>query len=322
MEKKRHHYVPKAYLRFFSDEEEKLRVYLKDAPEKVLYQSPDNTAFEKYYYSQPLPEGGTDNNSLEDQFSLTESAWPPIVEKLRNGDDINDQLETLFTFIALQRARVPASRDAQESMLAATVLATARQLDAMGKLPPKPKGFEDILDHVGISIDPHKSIHGMVDTIRAMGTVFSLMGIGALHNRTDIPFLTSDNPVIWFDPSVPEDSMQPYRIKPDGEVVLLFPVTPSLIIYGHSSMKERFSQYGFGYGELDKRPTVKAMNRQICRFAYKSVFAQKPGQEALIKKYASISPVLRTQVLSHEEGEFLVHQSVFGERPTKPKWKG
>jgi len=39
--KKRHHYVPRAYLRFFADESGKLRVCLKDQPGKVLYQSPD-----------------------------------------------------------------------------------------------------------------------------------------------------------------------------------------------------------------------------------------------------------------------------------------
>jgi hypothetical protein len=33
MDKKRHHYVPKAYLRFFCDANGKLRVYVKDRPD-------------------------------------------------------------------------------------------------------------------------------------------------------------------------------------------------------------------------------------------------------------------------------------------------
>jgi hypothetical protein len=36
MDKKRHHYVPKAYLNAFCDDAKKLRVYLKDEPDKVL----------------------------------------------------------------------------------------------------------------------------------------------------------------------------------------------------------------------------------------------------------------------------------------------
>lgn len=321
MEKKKHHYVPKAYLNFFCDENGKLRVYLKDAPEKNLHQTPDNTAFEKYYYSQPLPEGGKDNNSLEDMFSKIESAWPPIVKRLLNREIVDDQLENIYTFIALQRARVPASRDASEAMLAAQVMATTRRLDAMGKLPPKPKGYEDILERVQVTIDPHKSIHAMVKTIRAMGVIFDRIGLGALHNKTDISFLTSDNPVIWFDSLVPENKMEPYRLQPDSQIVMLFPITPKLMIYGHSSMRQSFSVHGLEHGDLTKRNIAKSMNRQISRFAYKAIFAQTSGHEPLIRNHAAKSPVLRSKVIPHEQGEFLWHQSVFGERTAKPKWR-
>lgn len=216
--------------------------------------------------------------------------------------------------------RVPASRDACEAMLAEMVKATARLLERTGKLPPKPKRFDDILDHVEVSIDPHKSIHAMVPMIRGVERVFSQIGIGALHNMTDIPFLTSDNPVIWFDPSVPEAEMRPYGWQIGGSIVLLFPVTPNLMIYGHSSMRERFGYHGFVGRGLSERRSVKMMNRQICRFAYKAVFAQRAGQEALIHKHADVSPVLRTETTPVERGEIAFHQYVFGKRERKPKW--
>jgi len=320
MDKKRHHYVPKAYLKFFCDEQGKVRVHLKDDPDKLIHQSPDNTGFHKYYYSQPLPDGGKDHNALENLFSELEAKWPPIVERLRRRENVNDSLEDIFAFIALQRVRVPASRDACETMRAEMVKATARLLDATGKLPPKPEGFEDIANHVEVSIDPHQSIHAMVDMIRGVGRVFHQIGIGALHNMTDIPFLTSDNPVIWFDPSVPEAKMRPYVLEIGGPVVLLFPVAPNLMIYGHSSMRERFAYDGFGNRELSERGSVKMMNRQICRFAYKAVFAHRAGQEALIRKHAGVSPVLRTKTISVKKGEIIFHQNVFGKRERKPKW--
>ncbi len=320
MDKKRHHYIPKAYLKYFCDEQGKVRVYLKDDPDKFIHQSPDNTGFHKYYYSQPLPEGGKDHNTLEDLFSELEAKWPPIAERLRQRENINDSLEDIFAFITLQRVRVPASRDACEKMRAEVVKITARLLDATGKLPPKPEGFEDILNHVEVSINPHQSIHAMVDMIRGVGRVFDQIGFGALHNMTDIPFLASDNPVIWFDPSVPEAEMRPYGLQVGGPVVLLFPVAPNLMIYGHSSMREQFVHDGFRHGELSERRSVKMMNRQICRFAYKAVFAQRAGQEALIHKHADVSPVLRTETIPVEKGEIVVHQNVFGKRERKPKW--
>lgn len=320
MDKKRHHYIPKAYLKFFCDDGGMVCVYPKDEPGKVFRQSPDSTGFHKYYYSQPLPEGGNDHNTLEDHFSNLESKWPAIVERLKRRQVVNDALEDIFAFIGLQRVRVPASRDATEKIDAEMVMATLRTLDAAGKLPPKPKGHEDILDHVEVSIDPHRSIHAMVRVLQGLGQVFDRIGIGALHNMTDIPFLTSDNPVAWFDPSVPEVAMHPYVLQPTGPVVLLFPVTPQLMIYGHSSMKEGFAREGMGLGELTNPESVKAMNRQICRFAYKVVFARAAGQENLIKKHASLSPVLQATAVPGESGQLLVYQMVFGKRERKPKW--
>ena len=320
MNKKRHHYVPKAYLKFFCDDKGKIRVYLKDHPRKTIYQAPDNVAFHKYYYSQPLPEGGKDHSALEDFFSKLEAKWPPIVERLQRQEDVRDNLVDLFTFIAVQRVRVPANRDACERMLAELVKVTARRLDKMGELQPKPEGFEDILDHVEFAIDPHQSIHSMVHMLDGVCQVLDQVGIGALHNITDIPFLTSDNPVIWFDPSVPEAKLRPYALQPGGPIVFLFPVTPSLMIYGHSSMLERFTSDGFQNAELTEAESAEVMNRMICRFAYRTVFAQKPGQEILIHEYANVSPVVRTDVVHHEKGEFILHQHVFGKRERKPKW--
>lgn len=51
--------MPKAYLRSFVDGRGRGRVlvYRKDEPTKVLKVDPVATGFERYYYSQPTPEG-------------------------------------------------------------------------------------------------------------------------------------------------------------------------------------------------------------------------------------------------------------------------
>lgn len=250
MAKKRHHYVPKAYLKPFCDGGGKLYVYRKDDPAKVIQQSPDGVGFHKYFYSQPLPDGGHDHDKLEGFFSAYEAKWPEIVRKFRAGVNVNDALDTIYAFIGLQRARVPAARDACEKLLAETVKATMRQMDAAGKLPPPPKGFEDILDHIDVAIDPHQSIHAMVHMIKGIGNLLEQIGIGVLHNKTEVPFLTSDNPVIWFDPSLAESEMRPYAVRLDGPIVLMFPVAPDLMIYGHSTKQVQFACHGLCYGDL------------------------------------------------------------------------
>ena len=320
MTKKRHHYVPRAYLKPFCDGGGKLHVYRKDDPTKAIQQSPDGVGFHKYFYSQPLPDGGHDHDKLENFFSKYEAKWPEIVQKFRAKENVNDALGTIYAFIALQRARVPAARDACERLLAEAVKATLRQLDVAGKLPP-PKGCEDILDHVAVAIDPHQSIHAMVPSINGIGELLGQIGIGVLHNKTDVPFLTSDNPVIWFDPSLPEDQMQPYAVRLDGPIVLMFPIASDLMIYGYSTKRDQFACHGLCYGELSDVTTVETMNRQICRFAYESVFASKPGFDKLVKEHADVSPVIWTETIPAPSGQHLLCQYVWGERTRKPKWK-
>src|SRR5262252_3843849 len=151
-EKKRHHYIPITYLDSFTDGSRKVLAYRKDDPAKPICIAPSEIAFERYYYSQPLPDGGRNNNALEDFFSRIEGTWPKIVTALRSGADITAaDLETLYTFMILMRVRVPATRDMVELSLAEQVKAEVRLLDELGKLTPKPEGFEDILEHMTVS---------------------------------------------------------------------------------------------------------------------------------------------------------------------------
>lgn len=322
MDKKRHHYVPRAYLRSFRDDTGKVFVYRKDDPSRAIPLLPDNAAFQRYYYSQPTPNGEVDHNALEECFSKIEEKWPGIVARLHRQENINDSLQDLFQFMMLQRVRVPASRDAIELILAEFFKAKMRELDVAGKLPPKPKGFEDILDHVEVSIDPHRSIHAIPQILKGLGQVFNLMGFCVLTNKTNVPFLTSDNPVIWFDPSVQDADLQPYVLQQEGPVMLFFPVSPSLVIVGDSSRRDEFVANGLGVADLSRSHFVKAINRQICRFSYEAVFAQKTGHEKLIQKHAALSPVPEFNRVSRGKGEAVAFRMIFGKRTRKPKWIG
>src|SRR5437879_121081 len=80
-------------------------------------------------------------------------------------------------------------------------------------------------------------------------------------------------------------------LQPNGPVVLLFPVSPSLIIYGDSSGRDRFASEGLGVADLSDTGSVEMINRQVCRFGYQAIFAQKAGQERIIEEHAGLSPI-------------------------------
>jgi hypothetical protein len=320
---KRHHFVPKAYLKAFCDESGRLLIYRKDGLPEPLRVAPDATQFRRYYYSQPTPEGKQDNNALEAVFSTVERDWPETVAKLLRREDVNDRLENIFQFMTLQRARVPASRDVAEAALAQSVKDVMKVMLASGELPPPPQGFEDLPNQVQVSIDPHRSIHAMTAMIEGIGQLYSMIGLVAVHNATTRPFLTSDNPVLWFDPSLPFDAQRPYTINPDnGPVLLVFPISPKLALVGSIEYKETFGRYGLLHSDAPDETWVEVINAQICRFAYEAVIASSIGQEELIAKYVDISPVHEAVVLPVAKGAATIHRQVFGPRVVKPKWSG
>jgi hypothetical protein len=317
-QKRRHHFVPVAYLSGFANSQNKIVAYRKDEPSTPLIVDPKSIAFERYYYSQPLPNGGQDNNRLEDLFGTVESTWPPIVERIRRRLDINHDLEAIFMFMSMMRVRVPAMRDLYETALAETVKIRMRHLDRLGHLPPKPEGHEDILDHLRVSIDPHRSIHAMPDLVRAFFVVLDQIGFQIVHNEAGSSFVTSDNPVIYFDPTIDELQMTPYGVRPcGGQIELLFPIDSQTVLHGLSELKADFSRNGARHVPLTSRHDLKKINRLISRFGYRFIFASSGAHEPLVRKYAAQSPVLSAAASGNDPFSY---QQVFGPRPCKPKW--
>jgi hypothetical protein len=312
-EKKRHHFIPITYLNKFADTEGKVFAYRKDDPETALHLRPDAIAFEKYYYSQPLPDGGRDNNTFENFFSTIENKWNALAARLCSTAAANftsSEFVDLSTFLILMRVRVPAARDMVEVTLAEEVKATTQLLDRQGKLPPKPEGLDNgILDHLSVAIDPHMSLHAMPHLARGFSIVLDHLDFEVLHNKTDVSLLTSDNPVVCFDPTVSEGRVLPYQVRPPhGSIELLFPVDAETVLRGHTRLR-RAGPRTLGHAALKDRQRAKRINRFIARFGYRFVFARDRSHEALIVRHARTSPVIDMR-----------NGCVFGPRPTKPKW--
>jgi hypothetical protein len=322
LQKKRHHYVPIAYLSRFADESDRIYAYRKDGPFDPLHVRPSEIAFERYYYSQPRPDGGQDNNRLEDLFSTIETQWPSLVDDLTLRRDIRNSIEPLFEFIGLLRVRVPACRDPIELVLAQLVRQTAKHLQRTGKIPPPPVGFETLLDCAEISIDPHRSILAMVPILKGFGELLQHIGFEIVHNATQEHFITSDNPVIYFDPDMPESKLLPYTIRPPyRRVELLLSISPNLLIRGKSELPMIKAGMQPRHVEIRVASEVRRINRLIARFGYRFVFADHNGLEPLVAKHGATSPTVRFSDVSFDQsGGVLFSQMVFGPRPKKPKW--
>lgn len=319
-DKKRHHFVPVGYLKGFCDEDEKIRAFLKDAPlNDKIHLKPDEIGFENYYYSQPLPDGGRNNNAIEDAFNKFETGWPALVVRLSAWSVARQDLVELLTFVLMMRVRVPAARDMVELSLAEQVKATARALHRAGRLPPPPKEFPDIVDMLEVSIDPHRSILAMTDLAKGVGRVIDALSYQILHNETGDPFLTTDCPVCYFDPLVPKHIVRPYTVSPPhGPIELLFPISSKLLLRGYTS----FGSRDFRHLDLRRPGEIRRYNTIVAKFGYRMILSGSYSHFALFSAHHESSPILKTSVHRSGRGELLLFEHMFGKRPRKPKWTG
>ena len=320
--KKRHHFISECYLKHFADEDGRVWEFRKDDPKTAHRRSYSEVGYHKHFYAQPLPCGGTDHNTLENFWSTIESTWHPLVERIRRGDDITSRRAELYQFMTMCRVRIPAARDLIEINRAEMVRTTIQHLDKMGRLPPKPTGLENILDKLIVSIDPHQSIHAMPALAQGLAQILCRVGYEIIVNETDIEFVTSDNPVAYFDPRVAEESMKPYTIdRQDWAIELVFPIDTKHCLHGHSDLGFQFLRDGIVYRRVSHRPAIKRINRVLVRFGYKSIYARSKAIAPAVCKYARVSPIGKTTRLAQDNGTLLILQQEFGPRPRKPKWK-
>lgn len=317
---KRHHYVPVTYLRNFVDESGHLLVFRKDEPGRPFRQRPESTGFERYYYSQFDDRGVRDDDQLEAIFSEIETSWPTIVAALNRRETMFEEVPHLITFLALMRVRVPAFRDAAELSLGHLVHTRLMLLHRSGKLPPLPGSHPNLIENLHVTIDPQKSLEILAQALNRIGKLLSTLHFEVLHNATDHAYLTSDNPVIYFNPKTMSSAMKPYNVPDRGHPIeLLFPLSAKMVLRGRS----RPQRYHIGHRTISDHQVISRINRLVCRFGYRMIFTTDTREASLIASTAGLSPVPRFDRLPAPQGGYYsFSQFVFGVRPDKPKWDG
>lgn len=322
MSPKKHHYVPETYLKGFSDAAGFLHVGRKDAPDRLIPLKPDNVGFKKYYYSQ-YDDAGVRDDRMEELFGQIENGWSALRSKIANWQKLSPKdCEELWLFIGAQRARVPAARDMMESLLAHRSKADLMKLVGSNQIPPPPKELEGRLNELVVSIDPRKSIEGMPHLLRAVTKTFGKIGLRIFHNETGVPFLTSDNPVCIFDPTLRSKDLKPYVLTPGGPIELLFPIDSFTLIGGRTDWRSDFAKRGPRHFKLRDKEVVLSTNRLIARFAYEVLMGSCNNYLSLLKAYSGTSPVLQNVAGWSNKSADGVPTMGFGPRPQKPKWKG
>ncbi len=170
-------------------------------------------------------------------------------------------------------------------MLRAQVKATFDFMLRKGLLPPPPPVLVGHLDKIQIGIAPWKTLEAMVPMLEGFGVVVDGLGFEIVHLRpeTGTTFLTSDNPVIHFNPDGDPDRVEPYKPSPTSKLELLFPVGPLTLIRGHTDLKSDFAANGFRHVEMADPLAIMRVNRLIAQFAYRLIIAQDRSHDRLAR---------------------------------------
>lgn len=272
---------------------------------------PSAIGYENYYYSQKLPEGGQENHRYEDLWNTIETVWPETVRALqarRLSPAISFNVQGMQT---IMRVRVPATRDRHALMLEAKLRSQSKALEEIGALPPELERYAGQFDTVPVGINPHETLLAMQDEFKAFGDLCFRLGFEVLHNKTNTPFLTSDNPVCTYDPRRPLPARTPYDHS--GKIELLFPVTAWMLVRG--SNKRGPVNVISRHRDITDKQVVRRFNRTIAQFAYRMTLGRDRSSDDLVRSHAALVPTIKTNVQRRGNEIQILWRHVFGPRP-------
>lgn len=308
---RKHHFVSVVYMQGFTDARGRIQVYRAESPETPHPMQPSAIGYENYYYSQRLPEGGQENHRFEDLWNTIETVWPETVRALqarRLSPAISFNVHGMQT---IMRARVPATRDRHALMLEAKLRSESKALEELGALPQELQRYAGQFDTVPIGINPHETLLAMQDEFRAFGDLCFRLGFEVLHNKTDAPFLTSDNPVCSYNPHQPLPSRTPYDHS--GEIELIFPITAWMLVRG-SNKRGPVNTISRHRDVTDKR-MVRRFNRTIAQFVYRMTIGRDRSSDDLVRTHAALVPTIETDVRRRGDEIQILWRHIFGPRP-------
>jgi len=220
--KKRHHFIPKFYLKGFCDQRGMIWAYHKKEPNIIPHcQKPENTAFVKRFYTIYFDNGTIDTNTFEDALADIETpaanALKALVSCKELSSDDRKKLSLLFSCMYVRtpsyRAFYERQHNTELNMLAeanATNKECFRQWWADNhrninneSLPNDIEQIrQDILnDEYQLEIHPNYSLYIMGKLIDSSEPLFASMKWIIIKAPENLYFLTSDNPIIVINPN-------------------------------------------------------------------------------------------------------------------------
>ncbi|HUV66799.1 MAG TPA: DUF4238 domain-containing protein [Sedimentisphaerales bacterium] len=303
---RKHHYLPQFYLRGFSNNGKSIFQIEKRGGRG--YHCPIRDAAEIRDYHKLDYDGAKDPYAVENQLAKVEGQLAEaLTHVIESGIDTDVAHARLVEFVSLMRLRVPAFKQFVEKFFGQVVLSSGKILEHKGKLPPAPKGLENIFarDGVSISILNWICLHFMFKQAFDQNTLKLLASMtpSILRVPEGTSLLTCDQPVALFHPDA--NPTDPYGVGfAHRAIQVSIPLCRGallLLTWDKTAARER----------MLTSPEVDEFNRRTVVMADTFVFAPEESEllVATVVRYSHCWAGFNLQVL--DGGDSAFHLSRF-----------
>jgi len=142
------------------------------------------------------------------------------------------------------------------------------------------------------------------------------LGFEILHNRTSIPFITSDNPVCTYNPQTPIHLRVPY--DHEDEIELIFPIDAWTLLKGSTKLQP--VNIVSKHRDIRSKLVVRKINRTIAQFSYRMAIARDRSSDDLIIQYAQKVPTIEMEARLRGKEIQIIWRHAFGGLPILSKF--
>ena len=311
MKKKNQHYVPKFYLRNFSDEGRNISLYNFNNDRFIPTASIKNQACSNFFYGE--------DEIIEKYFSIIEGAASKHIKEILENKVLpkyhSKPYFHLLMFMMTLGLRTPKAIDDMNEHL-------NKSLELFAQYDKRLSLFKDgeyrieLTDPVVSQIDLlEKNFHYVTD-----------LRIKVIVNRTSLPFITSDSPIVKYNEYLEKRGYK-YGFEGYGGMGLqiFLPISPTMMLMFYDGWTYKVSDKKVDFIETNSLNDVKCINLLQAIYSKNQLFFDKSSSEEQIrgivmesKKYRELNKIDYENIgdYEHPDGK-LSKRFSFGPAPIR-----
>lgn len=282
-DKRRQHYVPKFYLRNFSENKKSVGLYLFDASKIIEHGSIEDVLWKEYFYGKDAV--------VENKLAEYEGKWNNIVSAIIETEKLpDDKRESVLLryFILISSART--LRRGNEANKDYTDLLT-KVLEA-----EEPALYEKVMGggEDGLAVKINYPALAFINAARQCIPLVIDLKMNLLINRSAIDYVTSDNPTVFYNQLYQAKNLSRGFGWGEYGIQFIIPISPKIAICMYDSevytMKEKI---------IKSSSKVKKLNELFLNNSDKLIIFMYGGDDAeKAKKLSYVNSLVKSRIHS------------------------